>query len=184
MFVNESCFEIVSLPKIIGSVSGGIVITKNVQFFDFAKNEQTKNRELGQYQSRRKFEEINKKKTFHTWFHHESTNTFLEYNSLLNMKKELKNFQINKNILFERQTFFHDHFNDLGLKSQRLGPVIPIKYDRIKNYDLMDKYFLLRQIHENEFKIDTFKQVYLLPIHFKITPKKFNFYLETITKCI
>ena len=64
LFLNESEFEIVSLPKIIGSVSGGIVITKNESFYCFAKNEQTKNRELGQYQSRRKFEEVNKKKHF------------------------------------------------------------------------------------------------------------------------
>ena len=66
LFVNKGEFEIVSLPKIIGSVSGGIVITKNSNFYAYAKKEQMKNKELGQYQSRGKFDDINKKKTFQT----------------------------------------------------------------------------------------------------------------------
>ena len=87
MFVNGGDFEILSMPKIIGSVCGGIVVTKNLNFYDFAKKEQIKNKDLGQYQSRRKFEELNKKTTFHTWLYHESKNTFLEYNALVDIKK-------------------------------------------------------------------------------------------------
>ena len=70
LFENKGDFEIISLPKIIGSVSGGIVITKDKNFYEYAKKEQIKNKELGQYQSRCKFEEINKKNTFvsHTCF--------------------------------------------------------------------------------------------------------------------
>ena len=184
LFENEGDFEIISLPKIIGSVSGGIVITKDINFYEYAKKEQIKNKELGQYQSRRKFEEINKKKTFHTYFHHESTNTFLEYNALLNIAKCLKNFQINKNVISERQKYFKKNFNQLTSKFDRLGPVIPLKYNLIKNHKLMNEHFLLRRIHKNKYKIDTFKKVYLLPIHFKITHKKFKFYLKILKKCI
>ena len=61
LFTNKGDFEIVSLPKIIGSISGGIIITKNKSFYEFAKKEQDQNRKLGQYQSRRKFDDINKK---------------------------------------------------------------------------------------------------------------------------
>jgi putative PLP-dependent aminotransferase (TIGR04422 family) len=184
LFENEGDFEIISLPKIIGSVSGGIVITKDINFYEYAKMEQIKNKELGQYQSRRKFEEINKKKTFHSYFHHESTNTFLEYNALLNIAKCLKNFQINKNVISERQKYFKKKFNELTFRFDRLGPVIPLKYNLIKNHKLMNEHFLLRRIHKNKYKIDTFKKVYLLPIHFKITHKKFKFYLAILKKCI
>ena len=111
-------------------------------------------------------------------------NTFLEYNSLLDIQKNIKNFNTNKNMLLKRRMIFRDNFQNIGLETDRLGPIIPIKYNMIKNYDLMNKFFLLRQIHENEFKIDSLKKVYLLPIHFKITSKKFNFYLETLTKCL
>lgn len=184
LFENEGDFEIISLPKIIGSVSGGIVITKDIIFYEYAKKEQIKNVELGQYQSRRKFEEINKKKTFHSYFHHESTNTFLEYNALLNISKNLKNFKINKNVISERQKYFNKKFNEIALKFDRLGPVIPIKYNLIKNHKLMNEHFLLRSIHKNKYKIDAFKKVYLLPIHFKISHKKFNLYLSILKKCI
>tara|TARA_B100000787_G_scaffold93749_1_gene69217 strand:+ start:175 stop:1146 length:972 start_codon:yes stop_codon:yes gene_type:complete len=184
LFENEGDFEIISFPKIIGSVSGGIVITKDKNFYEYAKKEQIKNKELGQYQSRRKFEEINKKKTFHSYFHHESINTFLEYNALLNIEKCLKNFQINKNVISERQEYFKKKFNKLTFKFDRLGPVILIKYNLINNHKLMNEHFLLRRIHKNKYKIDTFKKVYLLPVHFKITQKKFKSYLEILKKCI
>ena len=184
LFVNNGDFEIISLPKIIGSVSGGFVITKDLNFHRYAKKEQIKNKALGQYQSRRKFEEINKKKTFHNWLFHESENTFLEYNALLNIKKNLKNFQTNSNAISKRQKYFNENFNKVSFKCDRLGPVIPIKYTLIKNHELMSKHFLLRQIHKNKYKIDTFKKVYLLPIHFKITLKKFKFYLAILKKCL
>ena len=46
----------------------------------------------------------------------------------------------------------------------------------------MNKFFLLRQIHENEFKIDFLKKF----ICYQYTSKlllKIQFYLETLTKC-
>ena len=184
LFPNQSDFEIVSLPKVIASVSGGLVVTKNINFYKFAKKEQLKNIELGKYQSRLKFEEINKKKSFNTWLYHESTNTFLEYNALLNLKRSLKNFQINKNIILDRQKYFIKNFNRIILKSERLGPVILIKYDCIKNHKYMNKIFMIRNIHASKNKIESFKKVYLLPLHFKITDKKFKFYIAELKKCI
>ena len=184
LFVNKGDFEVVSLPKIIGSVSGGIVITKDLDFYEHAKKEQTRNKKLGQYQSRRKFEDVNKKETFDTWLYHESENTFLEYNALLNIKKCIKNLLVNKVVISERQKYFKENFKKLAFKSDRLGPVILIKYKQINNHELMSKHFLLRQIHKSKYKIDTFTKVYLLPIHFQITHKKFEFYLARLKKCI
>ena len=37
MFVNGGDFEILSMPKIIGSVCGGIVVTKNLNFMILPK---------------------------------------------------------------------------------------------------------------------------------------------------
>ena len=108
----------------------------------------------------------------------------MEGNALLNIAKCLKNFQTNKNVISERQKYFKRKFERLSFKFDRLGPVIPINYNLIKNHKLMSEHFLLRHIHKNKFKIDTFKKVYLLPIHFKITEKKFKFYLLILKKCI
>lgn len=184
LFPNNGDFEIVSLPKIIGSISGGIIITKDTNFYKFAKKEQVQNKNLGEYQSRRKFDDVNKKKSFNTWLYHESTNTYLEHNALLNISKCLKNFQINKNIISERQRYFKKKFNMLAFKLDRLGPVIPIDYSLIKNHKLMNEHFLLRHIHKNRYEIENFKKVYLLPVHFKITVKKFKFYLTILEKSI
>jgi len=35
LFPNNGEFEIFSLPKIIGSISGGLVITKNKRFINY-----------------------------------------------------------------------------------------------------------------------------------------------------
>ena len=183
MFVNNALYELFSLPKIIGSVSGGIVITKNLKYYKFAKKEQHQNKSLGQYQSKLKFDEVNKKKSFHNWTYHESTNTFLEYNSLLNIKDNLKNFEKNKKIISERQKYFKKNINK-RFKFERLGPIIPIDYRLIKNHNLMNKHFLVRRIHKERNKIDMFKEIYLLPVHFKITDKKFQFYIDIIKKSL
>ena len=37
MFINNSEFEIIAVHKIIGSIGGGIVITKDPRFYNFAK---------------------------------------------------------------------------------------------------------------------------------------------------
>ncbi len=184
IFINGSEFEILSFPKIIGSISGGFIITKNSNFYKFAKKEQMKNKDLGKYQSRRKFEEFNKKKTFHTWLYHESKNTFLEYNSLLDIKKNLKNFEINKKIIFNRTAALKKDFNKVIYFSRRLGPVVPIKYNLIKNHNLMNKYFLIRNLHKTKKQLETFEKVYLLPVHFKISKKKYQLFIEILKKSL
>ena len=40
-----------SLPKIIGSISGGLLVTKDKNFSKFCNIEQKKNKNLGVYQS-------------------------------------------------------------------------------------------------------------------------------------
>ena len=184
LFINKSEFEIFSLPKIINSVCGGIVVTKNLHFYEFSKKEQMKNKDLGKYQSRRKFEQINKKKTFHTWLYHESMNTFLEYNALLDIKNNLKYFEINKKILLKRTINLKNNFYKIAYFSKRLGPVIPIKYKLIKNHKLMNKYFLLRNIHKNKNQIENFEKVYILPIHFKISERRYQLYIEVLKKSL
>ena len=184
MFVNRGEFEVLAVQKIIGSIGGGIVVTKNLNFYDFAKKEQIKNKDLGQYQSRRKFEELNKKKTFHTWLYHESKNTFLEYNALVDIKKNIKNFEIKKKIISKRIKSLKKDFNKITYFSKRLGPVIPIKYKLIKNHNLMIKHFLLRNLHKTKNHIETFEKVYLLPIHFKISENKYQLYIEIFKKSI
>ena len=184
LFINKGQFEFFSLPKIIGSVSGGIIVTRNLSYYKFAKKEQMKNKKLGIYQSRQKFNDINKKKSFNTWLFYESSNTFLEYNSLLDIEKNLKNLEINKKIILKRKNLFRKEFNIDYYKNNKLGPVIPINLKFIKNHSLMKKNFLLRHIHKGPKETEKFQKVYLLPVHFKISQQKFNFYIKLLKKSI
>ena len=63
MFPNNSKFEIFSLPKIIGSVQGGLIFSRDTDFISFIKKEQKRNFNLGIYQSNQKFLDIKKEKT-------------------------------------------------------------------------------------------------------------------------
>ena len=85
LFVNNGKFEIFSLQKIIGSVSGGLVISKDKNFIKFCEKRTKKNKELGIYQSNEKFKDISTKKNFNTWLYHESWNTYMDLNSLDNI---------------------------------------------------------------------------------------------------
>ena len=59
-FLNNSEFEIVSLPKIIGSYCGGLIYTKNKKFIKYIKKQQKKNIKLGKIQSELKNREVRK----------------------------------------------------------------------------------------------------------------------------
>ena len=184
MFINDSEFEFISLPKIIGSISGGLVITKHSPYINFAKKEQNKNKKLGIYQSQMKFDDINKKRSFNTWLFYESINTYTEYNSLLDIKKNLKNFFLNKKLIIFRRSYVKKNFKNINYNQNRLGPIIPIKVKYIKNNNLMEKYFLKRNIHKNKYEIKKFEEVYLLPVHFRISEKKFKFFVNILNKSI
>ena len=86
MFPNNSKFEIFSLPKIIGSVQGGLIFSRDTDFISFIKKEQKRNFNLGIYQSNQKFLDIKKEKDFNTWLYHETWNTYLDTNALQNIK--------------------------------------------------------------------------------------------------
>ena len=77
------------------------------------------NKDLGQYQSKRKFEEYNKK-TFNTWLYHESMNTYLDYNALLDIKENLKILKLIRR-LYLKENKFKNNFNKIAYFSKRLG---------------------------------------------------------------
>ena len=66
-FPNNGNFEIFSLPKIIGSISGGLLVTKDKNFSKFCNIEQKKNKNFVFFQSFKKFKAVNKKNNYNTW---------------------------------------------------------------------------------------------------------------------
>ena len=182
LFPNKGEFEIISLPKIIGSMTGGLVLSRNKKFLKFCEKEQTKNIALGVYQAKAKFESFKKNKNFNTWLYHESWNTYVDGNCLYDIKSNLKNFDTNKRIIFDRLKKVK---KDLDIKhyfNGRIGPVLPIDITKVKNPEKFFKNFLIRHNSKNISKKIKFKKFILLPLHQGISDKKFNIYLNFLKK--
>ena len=87
LFLNtNSKFEVVSLPKIISSYSGGLIYTKDKLFYNFAKKFQ-KNKVLGILQSKKKI------------------------NYFRNLKKKFLGYWMNSIILFSQKDLNNIIFN-------------------------------------------------------------------------
>ena len=183
-FPNNGNFEIFSLPKIIGSISGGLLVTKDKNFSKFCNIEQKKNKNLGVYQSFQKFKPENKKNNYNTWLHYESWNTFMEKNALLDIKRNHKNFEINKKIIDERLKYIKFFLKLKNNFKDRLGPVLPIPIEKFKNMKKLKKIFLIRHNSNELSKVTNFKKYLLLPLHFKIKENQFNKYLKILKKNI
>ncbi len=182
LFRNDGDYELFSLPKIIGSVSGSIILTKNRGFYNYCKSLQNQNRTLGIYQSEQKFLSYKKNNSFNTWLYHESWNTTLEHNGINDIYKNLVNFEKNKNFILKRRDIFKNETGITIENSNRIGPIIAIPLERLKNFSKLEKFFLIRHIHSKKNIVNKFKKVILLPVHFKISNNKFNFYLDKICK--
>ena len=173
-FLNNSEFEIVSLPKIIGSYSGGLIYTKNKSFIKFIAKEQKKNINLGRIQSKYKnLEARNQKKVFHSWYYNESTNTYVDINSLIDIKKNLKNFETNKNTILKRLTLVKKKNKGYRLNKKKIGPVVLLPKKSFKQRKCKIK---LPEYHVNYSKFlskEKYEKSYLFPIHFMIKDKMF-----------
>ena len=180
LFPNNSKYEIFSLPKLIGSVSGGIVISKDKKFLKFCKIRQKKNKNFGIVQSKLKFDEINKKKTFFDYRYKEAVNSYCEYNGLIDIKENFVNFELNKAIILYRSKLLKKIVN-FRREDSRIGPVALIDTNLIKNIKNLEKIFMFRHKLIN-LKKNYSKKFLLFPLHFMIKNKRFNFYLNILKK--
>ena len=130
-FINQSDYEFISIPKIVGSFSGGIIITKNKKFYEFCKKKQTENKSLGIHQSQKKYETIFSKRKYSDWMYLESFNTSLEYNMIENIKENLKNYEKNKKTILKRKNILKDILKNFFYDEERLGPCVIIKKKKI-----------------------------------------------------
>ena len=109
-FENGSNYEIISLPKTIGSFCGGIILAKRTNFFNFCKAKQLKGKVLGFNQSMRKYRSSFIDKNNFDWRFYESHNTYIDYNSAQNIFNCLSNFELNKNVILNRRKKINRYF--------------------------------------------------------------------------
>jgi putative PLP-dependent aminotransferase (TIGR04422 family) len=161
LFPNNGDVEIFSLPKIIGSYTGGLIVVKVKKIADAIRESIKYNYELGSYQSKLRFDYCQDKNNgFEAWEHCEHRNTTVDYNGLISIKNKLPNFEINNN---------------------RLPPLITLetkKYKETKNANLMTRFFNVNCYLDKP----DYRKGYLLPLHFNITDEAFNYMLNSIER--
>jgi len=171
-FENNSNYEMISLPKLIGSFCGGIILTNNKNFFTYAKANQLKNRVLANKQSKRKFISAFKNKKNADWRFYESLNYSVDYNSVENIFRCLPNYKLNFDTIVRRERLIKKHFKNILTDKRRLGPCIifdGLKFNQFKSL-LENKHF---DINKNVIK-ENFKKCFIFPIHFGVQEKLFR----------
>ena len=177
---NNSDFEIISLPKIIASLSGGVVISNNKNFFNYCKKKQKEEFKLGSYQVKKKFNYIFKERTSNEWFYNESFNTSFDDNAVKNIEDCIFNFEINKKIIQERQLKVKQYFKTLKFDKKRIGPCIIFKKKLFKEFSkiLETKHFDFKQNVTRE----KYEECLIFPIHFGIKESVFKNKLDKLLK--
>lgn len=176
LFANMGKFEVLSLPKLIGGINGGIVLTHDEKFKQFAKNLQGQNMELARWQSRLKKKEI----TQHSEFLHSPENELKNFSlveeDLQALIQQLSIWDDCQNIIIQRLEILKnkiafEHLIHNPLK--RVGPVLPLavsKYDFNNRQGIMVRNFSF----ESEVSQLKFVPCWLLPLHFGIDDKTFD----------
>ena len=180
-FVNNGIQEIISLPKIIGAYSGGIVLTNNKKYYNYGKNVQNENISLGIIQSKKKFlYSENKLKKFESWFYDECRNTSFDGNVIENISNCLENFDKNSDILIKRMSIIKKIFPNIYMDKQRIGPCCIFRYE---NYYKFNKELELKFFNFSlKTKNNNFEKCFIFPIHYQITYYEFKNKLKKLIK--
>ena len=180
LFINSnSKFEIVSLPKIISSYSGGLIYTKDRLFYNFAKKFQKKNKALGILQSKKKINYCKNLNKNNSWLLDEFNNTYLDQKGLNNIIFNLKNFEINKKIIINRRKIIEETFNLKPNHVSKIGPVFIFSKKNFKSKKKLPIY----HIHSDKFiENQNFEKCIILPIHSSVSNKEFNSSLKSLKK--
>ena len=170
LFPNRSKFEFFSLPKIIGSFSGGIIISKNKDFLKFCEKEQKTNVIFGKKQFKCKISITQNEYLSKTNFwHNEVFNTFCPTESLIDIEKKLKLYDYNKDIIIKRLNFLKKSMK-INI-SNRIGPVLILPINYFKNINSLKKNLIIRHSITG-INMKNYEKSFLLPLHFKIDSNK------------
>jgi hypothetical protein len=155
--------EVISLPKIIGSYAGGIVLTNNKFLYAYIKNHQDKDLELAKYQSIQKYNSMIKNSKNYSWHYNEIVNFSLDYNTVNNIFRNLIYFDINKNIIIKRKKLFSNYalYDD----KYRLGPCLLFNLKKNNKQKLNAYHFNITKNIDKQ----NYKEITVLPIHFGVS---------------
>ena len=174
-------YEVFSLPKIIGSWCGGVVISSNLNFVQWVKEERYANSRLAVHQSKLKYLSFYQKlKPFSHPYFLEPLNRQLDLNGLNNIIDCLKRIGEAVEVIQERLLKVLSRFDvNFFRHNGRIPCVLPFsqKNYKVKNADQwLERYFNFSM--NSLFK--DYEPSWILPLHFGVNSKQFNALLDDL----
>lgn len=170
----DSDFEIISLPKVIGSISGGILVTKDEGVGEYIKDlRRVSDRNLSRSQHELKENIVSGKESLFSWESRDWNNFFLQEREIANISLCLEFYQksieiINKRVEFASRKMDLSYLN---LSTNRLPCLLPVKSNSLtENNKLMKRKF---NFSLNNLSND-FEDAFLLPVHIGISDEEFE----------
>ena len=182
LFPSGGEFEIISLPKIVGSHSGAVVLSKNEKYVDWIKEIRLSDKQLIANQSFLKY--VKCQSQFRSYTSPdclESKNRGLDLYSLRNILDNLGSFHDNKKKIMERLEVLDGllHVKNLEVDNFRLPCVYPLdtKFFKTKSDDfIMQRHFDFNQSFDNP----SYSLSLLIPLHFGVDDLFFDKILKEI----
>lgn len=183
LFPLNGEFEILSLPKTIGSYCGGVVLTKNTDYVERVKATRLNNKALVTHQSSLKYKKYMNKLPLHISPEmNEAENRGLDLYGLKNIESNLPNYDINLMTAKRRSERLNMYFNEelIDLNKTRVPCLYPAK---LSHFNVAKpELFMQRQFNWSlSLDIDAFEPCWLLPMHFGISDKIFESMLTSMT---
>jgi len=189
IFINNtdlfhgSNYELISLPKTIGSFSGGLLVVKDASIGDYINElRQSSSVSLAKNQQQLKIDVLKGHKNVSSWEELDWTNFILPPHALSNIGYCMKNYATAQQVIQNRLKEVKNKINYdyLNLTSSRLPCLLPIKpCPSINNSSksLMKRMFNLSQKNEGS----TFDSVNLLPLHIGISDQEFSEFITLLS---
>ena len=181
MFPNGGAFELVSLPKIIGSIAGGMILTRDPDAAAELRSLRRNGSPLARYQTYLKYlgaSGLRPRGYEHQSYHDlEAVNPGLDAYALSHIRARLESYDTNVAVIADRLSFLRrdgwiDRYVPRTADCGRLPPVLPVPCKaapHARASRLMVRHF--------DFRRDTmrpaFEKAFLLPLHADVSDAAF-----------
>lgn len=172
LFPNGGRYEIISLPKIIGSYTGGIVLCRDSSDAAPILHLRGENVELGRHQSKLRFQETRGEELgFKNWRHMEQSNRYLDLNAVSNIERCLAYYSENIETIQDRLVAVEER-TSVDVDTGRLPPLISVpEVESAGPYES-----IMSRQHNTSRLLDepVFERASLLPLHFGVNDDYFE----------
>lgn len=178
-------FEIISLPKIIGSYSGGLILTNVNNLEDYVSELRSIDNDVSRKAAEFKYKSILNSEDYDYWHSLESKNYSLDLNMTENIKANLVNFEINKETIQKRLDVIAKNISHTGLTmpEDRSPANFPVKVKEKVNENL--QYTMVRHFNfSQDYNDQEFYPAYLVPLHFGVEDELFSLILDEVSHAI